>query len=184
MQSVKERIMRTPVIASIHDSSFDEVIASPVEVIFHLKANLNTIASQVEAAHKKGKAFFVHLDLAEGIGKDKAGVEFLKKLGVDGIITTRGNIVRTSREAGLIVVQRCFVLDSYGVQSIKDLPHACPPDFIELMPGVVSKAIRSMAKRDIPVIAGGLIETEAEVREALSAGAVAVSTGKAELWNI
>ena len=34
----------------------------------------------------------------------------------------------------------------------------------------------------IPVIAGGLIETKAEVTEALCQGALAVSTGKQELW--
>lgn len=184
LAEIEDRISRSPIIASIHDCNFDEVILSQVEVLFHLKANVNTIAQQIADAHKAGKAIFVHIDLADGIGKDKSGVEYLSKLGVDGIITTRGHIVRVAREAGLAVVQRCFVLDSYGVQNIKDLPNAYPPHFIELMPGVVSKAIRSMAKRNIPVIAGGLIETKQEATEALAAGAVAVSTGKQELWNM
>ncbi|MFQ8953550.1 MAG: glycerol-3-phosphate responsive antiterminator [Oscillospiraceae bacterium] len=35
----------------------------------------------------------------------------------------------------------------------------------------------------MPVIAGGLIETKQEVTAALSANAIAVSTGKKELWN-
>ena len=39
------------------------------------------------------------------------------------------------------------------------------------------------AMTEIPVIAGGLVETEAEVRAALAAGASAVSTGQSELWR-
>ncbi|MBQ3075076.1 MAG: glycerol-3-phosphate responsive antiterminator, partial [Clostridia bacterium] len=34
----------------------------------------------------------------------------------------------------------------------------------------------------VPLIAGGLIETKAEVMDALQSGAIAVSTGKEELW--
>jgi glycerol uptake operon antiterminator len=35
-----------------------------------------------------------------------------------------------------------------------------------------------------PVIAGGLVETKAEVTAALKAGAMAVSTGKPALWSM
>ena len=37
---------------------------------------------------------------------------------------------------------------------------------------------------DVPVIAGGLIETEEEMRAALEAGASVVSTGETGLWSI
>ena len=56
------------------------------------------------------------------------------------------------------------------------------PDFIEIIPGVIGKVISRFASRGIPVIAGGLIESKAEITEALSSGASAVSTGKKELW--
>ena len=58
------------------------------------------------------------------------------------------------------------------------------PDLIEIMPGVIDKVIRRFACEKTPVIAAGLIETKAEVMGALSCGAVAVSTGKKELWDI
>ena len=51
------------------------------------------------------------------------------------------------------------------------------------MPGVIPKALRPFSRQEIPVIAGGLIETKQEVTAALFAGAIAVSTGKKELWN-
>ena len=40
------------------------------------------------------------------------------------------------------------------------------------------------SETDIPVIAGGLIETKEEIYKALSAGAAAVSTGARELWGV
>ena len=36
---------------------------------------------------------------------------------------------------------------------------------------------------NIPVIAGGLIETEKEVEEAILNGAIAISTGQKEFWE-
>lgn len=36
----------------------------------------------------------------------------------------------------------------------------------------------------MPIIAGGIIETEQEVRAALDAGADIVSTGEVSLWNL
>ncbi|WAM33183.1 glycerol-3-phosphate responsive antiterminator [Caldicellulosiruptor morganii] len=33
------------------------------------------------------KIVFVHIDLIEGVGKDEKGIEFLKNVGADGIIS-------------------------------------------------------------------------------------------------
>ncbi len=177
-------IAETPVIAAVPDILWKKAVSSPARIIFCLKANLLSIGERIAEAHKKGKAVFVHIDLAEGIGKDKTGLEFLANCGVDGIITTRGNLVRTAKEMGLITVQRLFALDSQGVSGIKDLVSGANPDYIEIMPGVIDKITSRFADGDIPVIAGGLIETKSEVTSALSCGAVAVSTGKEELWYL
>lgn len=55
---------------------------------------------------------------------------------------------------------------------------------IEIMPGSVTKVISRLKEiLDIPIIAGGLIETEEEAIEVIKSGAAAVSTGKITLWN-
>lgn len=174
---------RSPVISAIHNS-FETALSAPPEILFHLKANIITLKNQIEEAHKHNKKVFVHLDLAEGIGKDKAGIEFLKSIQVDGVISTRSQVIRMAKEMGLSTVQRCFVLDSQGTQSINDILETSSPDFIEIMPGVIGKVIERFSGGKIPVIAGGLIETKAEVTSALASGAVAVSTGKKELWYL
>lgn len=174
----------SPVIAAIHESDFEAALSSPCEVLFHLKASILSIAQRVKEAHNAGKKIFVHIDLANGIGKDKAGIEFLAKCGADGIISTRGQLIRYGQECGLLTVQRFFALDSRGIDSIHEMLDSCAPDLIELMPGVIGKIIRRFADGKIPVIAGGLMETKAEVTEAISCGAAAISTSAKNLWYI
>lgn len=173
-----------PVIAAIQENGWDEAINSPAKVIFCLKANLLTIKDRIYEAHRCKKTVLIHIDLADGIGKDKTGLQFLSSIGIDGIITTRGNLVRAAKELNLITVQRIFALDSQGIAGVNDLVSGANPDFVEIMPGVIDKIINRFAKGEIPVIAGGLIETKQEVTCALSAGAVAVSTGRKELWKL
>ncbi len=171
-----------PVVAAVRKENFDEAINSPAEVIFLLEGSVMTLCEKIEAAHQKGKMVLVHIDLIKGIGKDKCGVELLHSFGADGIISTRAQLIKFAKEIGIIAVQRCFAVDSQGVGSVKEMINTANPDFIEIMPGVITKVISDFALDNIPVIAGGLIETKAEVTAALSSGAAAVSTGKNELW--
>ena len=179
-----QRIEDCPVIAAVHDSGWDKVLTSPVEIIFYLDANLLTIKDRVEQAHNAGKALFVHVDLANGIAKDKTAVEYLANCGVDGIISTRAQIIRLAKDAGLLTVQRFFALDSQGMDSVQEMLKSANPHFMEIMPGVIPKAVKRFSAGAIPVIAGGLIETKQEITAALGCGATAISTGCAELWEL
>lgn len=173
-----------PVIAAIQDEKWDEALACPAQVLFYLSADLLTVKQRVQQAHAAGKFVMVHIDLAEGIGKDKTGIRYLAQCGVDGILSTRAQMIRAAKELGLVAVQRFFALDSKGMESIDDMLRSTNPHLMEIMPGVIRKAIARFAKSGIPVIAGGLIETKSEVTEALGAGAAAVSTGAQALWYL
>ena len=127
---------------------------------------------------------FIHIDLAAGIGKDESGLSFLKNIGIDGIISTRVNIVKLAHKFGLFTVQRFFIVDSHSVDTTVEAIKSSKPDMIEIMPGIVTKVIKSLcSKVDIPIIAGGLIETPEEVSEILDSGASAVSTARHSLWG-
>jgi glycerol uptake operon antiterminator len=84
----------------------------------------------------------------------------------------------------MIAIHRFFALDSQSVSSIRDMLHSTKPDCIEIMPGIACKVIQEFASGKTPVIAGGLIEEKKELTAALGCGAVAVSTGKKELWYL
>lgn len=179
-----ERLESSPVIAAIRDNKWPAALVSPSEVLFCLDPHLSTIRERTQQAHTAGKLIFVHLDMAEGIGKDREGLQFLAECGVDGIISTRTQIIRFAKDLGLLTVQRFFALDSQGLDSIQEMLKSSRPHFIEIMPGVIPKILQRFASESIPVIAGGLIETKAEITGALRGGAMAVSTGCQELWYL
>ena len=173
------------IIAAVrNERDMEKALQSGVESIFYLSPNIMTLEEVVSAVHEAGKKIFLHMDLAEGIGKDKAGIEYLKHKSVDGVISTRVNIIKAAREAGLFTVQRFFIVDSQSVNTTLEGIKASKPDMIEIMPGIATKVIADLkGKLNIPIIAGGMIESRLEVRDALQSGATAVSTSKRELWG-
>ena len=178
--------MRKPIAAAIRtEKDFSTALRSNVDMVFLLHSNIMTVNQCVKEIHSAGKKAFIHVDFAEGIGKDRFGLEFLAKQGVDGVLTTRTNIVKSARDFNLITVQRFFIVDSHSVGTSIESIKISKPDIIELMPGIVTKKIKEFSeKADMPIIAGGIVETVEEVRAALAAGATVVSTGEADLWNI
>ncbi len=178
-------LMRNKVIAAIRTK--DELMIaslSEVKIIFDLNPNILTIEENLNIAHKANKKYFIHIDLAEGIGKDKSGIEYVKKLKVDGIISTRTSIIKAARELGIFTVQRFFIVDSHSIETTVESIKTSKPQMIEIMPGSVLKVISRLKESlDIPIIAGGLIETEEEAMGIIQSGASAVSTGKTVLWN-
>ena len=181
-----EDIVKKKIAAAIRtEKDFSTALQSRVDVVFLLYSNIMTLEENTRKVHEAGKKIFIHMDFAEGLGKDKVGIEYLAKVGVDGILTTRTNIVRMAKEFDLITVQRFFLVDSHSLATSVESIRISNPDIIELMPGIVTKKIREFnAITDVPIIAGGIIETEEEVRAALEAGADVVSTGEVELWNL
>ena len=175
--------MGTVIAAVRTEAELEKALKSRVSTVFMLAPNIENIEMQAEKAHKANKMFFIHIDLAEGIGKDEYGIKFAKEQGVDGIISTRTALIKLAKAQGLLAVQRFFVLDSHSVGTIVDSAKTSKADMIELMPGMVTKVIKQIkAIFDTPIVAGGLIETKEEIDEAYASGAVAVSTGKVELW--
>ena len=173
-----------PVIAAIRkDSDFESAVQSRANLIFMLKADVMTIEKLL--VNKKDKKVFVHIDMAEGVGKDRKGIELLKSMGVDGIITTKNHLVYSAKEQGLYTVQRFFIIDSASVSTALESVNNTKPDFAEVLPASLPKIIKKFIEQtSVPIIAGGLVEEKADIIQALSAGAQAVSTTKKELWDM
>lgn len=182
VEKVLKQLEASPIIAAVRDHLFEKALQSPVDVIFLLGCDIATIGQRIEAAKQAGKYVFIHIDLAEGVGKDRSGIRFVAQCGADGIISTKSNLIRAAKEQGLITVQRFFTYDSHGVDGIADVLNSTRPDIVEIMPGVIGKIINRFSSCGIPLIAGGLVETKQELTTALKQGAFAVSTGAEALW--
>ena len=184
MEKLTDRLECCPIIAAVRENLFQAALASPAEVIFCLETHLLTVRKRIAQAHEAGKTLFIHVDLAEGIGKDRESLQYLAACGADGILSTKAQTIRAAKELGLLTVQRFFALDSQGMGAVQEMLKNTSPHMMEIMPGVIPKAISRFAGGNIPVIAGGLIDSKQEVTAALSAGATAISTGCSELWYL
>ncbi len=173
------------IIAAVTDNKkLAEAVKSRVDTLFYLSPDINTLPEVIHLVHKACKKIYIHMDMAEGLGKDKAGISFAKSLGIDGIISTRANIIKSAKEAGLLTVQRFFIIDSHSIETTIETARSAKPDMIEIMPGIMPKIIKRLKHRLIvPMIAGGLIDNAEEVNIAIQSGATAVSTSNQELWS-
>lgn len=173
------------IIAAVSDeNALLDACRSDVKIVFDIAPNIERVEQYVEECQRYGKTLFVHIDLAEGIGKDKYGLGFLKKMGVNGIISTRTAMIKAAKELGMKTVQRIFVLDSHSIRTAESVVKTAP-DMIEIMPGIIPTAIKEIRETvDIPIIAGGLVRTSDDVKMIRDAGAVAASTSERVLWNL
>ncbi len=175
-----------PVIAAVR-SADDAVRAasSQAATVFLLGSSIMTLGETVESLKAAGKTVFVHMDLCDGLGKDTQAVAWCARyIRPDGLISTRSQLLRNAAEMGMMTIQRIFLVDSSslagGIRHIK----AAPPDLVEVLPGLVPKAIaRLKTELGIPLIAGGMVTDPGDVAQALKAGACAVSTSEASLWS-
>lgn len=177
--------MGNRIIAAVRtEAEFESAVNSKAGIIFHLSPDLHTVSDMAKTAHSKGKKLFIHIDLATGIGKDKSGILYVKNAGIDGILSTRVNIIKSARECGVFTVQRFFIVDSHSIDTTVEAVRASKADMIEIMPGLLTKAVKKLRQLvNVPIIAGGMIDSAEEIEGALESGATAVSTSKAELWN-
>ena len=133
------------IIAAVRNKEeFVSALKSNVKTVFMLSTNIEEIKGQVALAHKNSKKLFVHIDLAEGIGKDVYGIKFLQNCGVDGIISTRTNIIKLARKEGVFTVQRFFVVDSQSIETTVESALSSKADMIEIMPGTLAKVIKKL----------------------------------------
>jgi glycerol uptake operon antiterminator len=186
-QQLLDKIIENPVIAAIRDGeALERALASPVRAVFLLSGSIGGIAATCRRITATGRLCFVHVDLLEGLRPDQQGLAYLAEQAVPtGVITTKPACIRWAKSLGLVTVQRIFLLDSTALQEGARHAAACEPDWVEVLPGVAAKAI-ALAAREIsrPLIAGGLISSREDVIAALQAGALAVSTSAADLWQL
>ena len=183
LQAVHQR----PVIAAARTmEDAREAAASRVAAVFLLGGSILTLPEMTEALRGAGKFVFIHLDLCDGLGKDAAAVAWCARtLRPDGLISTKAQLLRRAAEQDMLTIHRLFLVDSSSLSGgIRHLA-ANPPDLIEVLPGLVPKAITQLRETlGLPVIAGGMVTEEKDVAQALSAGALAVSSSARALWRM
>ena len=178
-------VHRFPVAAAVKSNDDMQVaLESDALLLFILKGDAFQIAPFVAQAHQKGKGMVVHVDLISGIGKDRAGIQYLHEIGVDAIISSRSQLVSAGRAEGLVMIQRLLLVDDSALETgVRTISRAAP-DFVEVLPGIIFPEIASTLQQVLPgpFIAGGFIRDAAEVARVKAAGAVLSSSSTYALW--
>src|SRR5437588_12364025 len=174
-----------PVAAAIKSNEDIQVaLDSDGLLLFILKGDAFLLAPFVAQARELGKRLVIHVDLVSGVGKDRAGIQYLHDIGVDAIITSRSQLVSAGKAEGLITIQRLLLLDDSALETgVRTISRAAP-DFVEVLPGIIFPEIASTIQHLLvgPFIAGGFIRTASDVERVQKAGAILSSSSTRELW--
>lgn len=180
-------IEQNPIIAAVkNNDGLEHVLTRDNRVVFLLYGDLCTLPRSVDRLHQAGKLAIVHTDLITGLGAKEVAVDYVASFcKADGIISTRPSFIRRGRELGLFTILRIFVFDSLSLENVRPAAAAAQPDMVEILPGIMPKVIsRIAAATRIPLICGGLIMDKNDIMEALSAGALAVSSTNEQVWQL
>ena len=180
-------IEQNPIIAAVkNETGLEQVLSRDNRVVFLLYGDVCGLPGTVERLHQAGKLAVVHTDLITGLAPREVAVDYVSSVAyADGVITTRPNLIRRGRELGLFTILRFFVFDSLSLENVRPAAMSAQPDMVEILPGIMPKVIARVADSlPIPLICGGLVMDKSDVMEALSAGALAVSSTNQAVWKL
>jgi glycerol uptake operon antiterminator len=187
---IKQEFLRLarmyPVAAALKSTDdMAAALSSDAVLLFILKGDAFQLASFLSQAHRRGKGVVVHVDLVSGVGKDRPGIQFLRQIGVDAIITSRSHLITAGRAEGLTTIQRLLLLDDAALEAGAKTIARAQPDVIEVLPGIIFPEVAGKLEQVLngPFIAGGFIRTAADVTRIQSAGAILSSSSTHALWK-
>jgi glycerol uptake operon antiterminator len=164
--------------------------AAPGKIVYLLCGTPENIGGMAAAIVACGKIPIVNLDLVSGLARDAAAIEFLSHRGLRGIISTHQVPLRAARSLGLFAIQRTFLLDSAALESSMRSIAQTRVDAVEVLPALVAPLLVSELKRagpalpPVPVIAGGLVQSLAQIQKLIEQGVNSVSVGDPNFWLV
>jgi glycerol uptake operon antiterminator len=178
-------LRENPVVPAVRgpDSALEAALAGNHPAIFVLGGDIFKVLGRIGSQGRRPRVY-VNVDLVGGIAADASGLRFLSGR-VEGIISTHRHVVELAKTSGLMTIQRLFAIDSGAVERGLKLVRRAEPDFVEILPALAYCEIaeRYAAVLDLPVLAGGLLETRNDISTILEAGAIGVSTSHQGLWK-
>lgn len=179
---IEQRIL--PVISEW--KSFEKFLKSDMKWCVLMDFHINFMEDlflQLHAHHKKG---IVHMDLVKGIQNDAFGAQYMcQKVHVDGIISTKPKTIEAAKTNHVISILRVFLIDSRSLKRSAMMAETLQPDFMEVLPGVIPHTVELVrAYSAIPLIGGGLIKSEDDVKRCFSQGMSAITTSSWELCEM
>ncbi len=176
----------TPIIPAIRKFEFvDQAIAGHGKIVYLLTGDPENCEAMIQKILAANKLPVVNLDLLNGFSRDRYAVNYLKRAGAGGIISTHLDPLRHALSIGLYAIQRTFLLDSGAMDTITNQLKNTPVDALEVLPAMAAPKILErvrMISQELPVVGGGLIQTMKEVEDLLAQGLSSVSCSNPQMW--
>lgn len=178
-----------PIIPAVRDIKNIEKAMKIKEsvLIFLLTGSIFDLQKAMKLAHDNDKILMVNIDLVKGIAHDQEGIKYLAQNNLcDGIISTKGYLIKIAAKYDLMTIQRVFLLDSASLVSAEKSLNTNSVDAVEILPGIAAPYFIERQKKNrysFPVIAGGLINKKIEVDNLKAKGVFAISTSRYNLWK-
>ncbi|ADQ13960.1 glycerol-3-phosphate responsive antiterminator [Halanaerobium hydrogeniformans] len=186
MLYIEGLLKKSPVIPAVKSLSDIQKVPDHINAILILDADILYVEKMIDLAVQKDLIIFLHIDLFKGISRDEYGIRYLaRKTGIDGIVSTKGYLIKMAREENLIAIQRLFIIDSSAFDKTLRIIEDAKPDMIEILPGLVYPRLAKILRRKIkqPLIAGGMITNKKDVEDILQKGATAISSSDKNIWK-
>jgi glycerol uptake operon antiterminator len=184
--ALAQSLSMRPVMATMYGpDALPAFLAGPAPVGILANIPLIDLEGCVEKTRGAGKFAFVNMDSCDGLAQDRGGVEYLKKIGVLGIVSTRGSLIARGNSARLVTMQKVFITDRSTLPRSLSTVRNSKPGIVQLMPWPVLPYIPQAELGEMsPFVAAGFVSSPEDVKTALDAGALAVSTSDARLWRL
>jgi glycerol uptake operon antiterminator len=189
-----QRIDRSPlqllsessIIAAVNTPEmFDIALDSPSRILYILTGNPLDLPLMLARAKRCEKICLVNLDFIDGLARDRHAVQFLAAHKVDGIVSTRSDVLKSAQQLHLITIQRTFAIDAAAITTALKSLSQFLPDAIEILPAVAAPKVARRLHAAYPklnLIGGGLIETVKEIEDLFHSGIHSVSVSNPRLW--
>lgn len=148
--------------------------------------DINSLKKYVAYIHNNGKKVMVHVDSVKGISRDKAGFHYMKRIGVDAIISMKPQNIKLIREEEMHASLGMFLVDSASVASAIQNIHMTKPDSVIAMPMTIPDEIYEQMHNstNIPILAGGLGVNREIISHVLSLGVRACAVTDQKLLQL
>lgn len=180
------RMTRNPVIASVFGvDSVPKFLSSDCQVCILAHVALHELEGLLHVLTDAGKFTFVNIDACSGLGQDRGAVEYLKKIGTEGVVSTKTTLIQRANTMDMVTMQKVFVTDRSNLPRSTTAVEQSKPHLVQVMPWPVIAHLSPAERSSLaPFIAAGFLRTGDDVARALREGAKGVSTSATELWDL
>ena len=174
------------IIPAVNDfRQYRRFLESEYETCVIMHCTIFELDTMFKGIAENGKNALIHCDLIKGLSADEYGAEYLcGKLHPAGLISIKPSVITACKKHKVTAVQRAFLIDSSALEKSITSIERTRPDYVELLPALCTTLFPALRERlNIPLIAGGLIQSKEMAEDILKTGVEAVTISMATLFR-